>query len=119
MNNDEDVPICGGYFLEDLDNKKAKRSSPRSAHPYQVNNFRSDEDDTDSFGDIPEQQRKGLWKSIFGYFRGPGRNPNDDVGGNRSAKGGLIEEEKIRPAINDEFDIRVFDDDEPDEDYDS
>ena len=106
--------------MEDLDHdrnkKKAKNSSPRSAH-YAMQDFNLGEDEDDSFGDVPEEQRKGLWKSIFGYFRGPGRNNIDDVGGSKSAKGGYIEEEKIRPAINDEFDIRVLDDEENDEDY--
>ena len=38
-----------------------------------MQDFNMEEDENDSFGDVPEQQRKGLWKSIFGYFRGPGR----------------------------------------------
>ena len=74
------------------------------------------EDDNDSFGDIPEEQRKGLGKSIFGYFRGPARKASY-VGESKSAKGGSIEEEKIRPALNDEFDIRVLDEGDDDEDY--
>ena len=58
--------------MEDLDNahQRKKVKSPKSAH----NNFNlAESDENDSFGDIPEEQRKGLWKSIFGYFRGPGR----------------------------------------------
>lgn len=116
--HDQEDPTVGGYFLQDLDQAKKKRktcSSPRSAH-YAMNDFNSEEDEADSFGDIPEEQRKGLWKSIFGYFRGPTRKASD-VGMSKSAKGGYIEEEEIRPAINDEFDIRVLDEGEQDDDY--
>ena len=66
-----------------------KDSSPKSAHhamgleahDYQA----SDEEDPnghspkkEEYGKTEEEQRKGLWRSIFGYFRGPrhGSKPN-------------------------------------------
>ena len=91
------------YFLEDLDveaDLKAadKDLSPKSAHhamgleahEYQA----SDEEDPNShspkkeeYGKTEEEQRKGLWRSIFGYFRGPRHNkPNKAAAEEKESK---------------------------------
>ena len=75
--------------LEDFvdQNKKTKgsknNSSPKSAHHSRgaglfKDDLINDADDQRSpkkedFGGTVEEQRKGLWRSIFGYFRGPGK----------------------------------------------
>ena len=76
----------GGYFLEDFDidiEKNPKQhDSPKSAHHAMGLEAHHDEDDEEGNGDLnsptkeeygktEEEQRKGLWRSIFGYFRGP------------------------------------------------
>lgn len=47
-----DAELNGGYFLQEIDDPKFLKDSPKSAK------------------NIPTE-RSGLWKSIFGYFRGP------------------------------------------------
>jgi len=69
----------GGYFLEDLDiDEKEKHDSPKSAHHamgLEAADYNSDDEkispDKEQYGNTEEEQRKGLWRSIFGYFRGP------------------------------------------------
>ena len=59
--------------------KKGKKGakSTSSAYKNPGNNFMSDSDSDgeeqkiEDFGETAEEQRKGLWRSIFGYFRGP------------------------------------------------
>ena len=68
-------------MLEDLDIKHdmKKGSSPKSAHHamgLEAADYCSLDGDAASpkkqdYGDSEEAQRKGLWRSIFGYFRGP------------------------------------------------
>ena len=56
---------------------KANVSSPKSAHnPIAKDAFIGSDGDSsnenkEAYGDTVEEQRKGLWRSIFGYFRGP------------------------------------------------
>ena len=82
--NEGDEYMKGTYFLEDLDmddikNSKEQPSSPKSAH-HAMGLEAADYPDIESqeispnkedFGETEEEQRKGLWRSIFGYFRGP------------------------------------------------
>ena len=63
--------------------KKNAISSPKSAHnPLKTKDVLleyyqdSDEEDKEDFGQTPEEQRKGLWRSIFGYFRGAQNDPD-------------------------------------------
>ena len=100
--HDDDDYMKASYFLEDLDveaDLKAadKVDSPKSAHhamgleahEYQA----SDEEDPSSpkkeeYGKTEEEQRKGLWRSIFGYFRGPrhGSKPNKAAAEEKESK---------------------------------
>lgn len=69
------------YFMSDIDidkqRKKANNSSPKSAHHamgLEAVDFDSQDGRSpqkEDFGETEEEQRKGLWRSIFGYFRGP------------------------------------------------
>ena len=61
-------------YIED-DIKKGTNSSPKSAH-HAMGLEAADYDGSldnkkQDYGDSEEEQRKGLWRSIFGYFRGP------------------------------------------------
>ena len=70
------------YFLEDFDMQDLKdneaNTSPKSAHhamgleaaeyPTELEPNSPNKED---YGQTEEEQRKGLWRSIFGYFRGP------------------------------------------------
>jgi hypothetical protein len=67
----------------DIDYKGVKASSsPKSAHHAMGleaadfdEEFMRDSDERspqkENYGETEEEQRKGLWRSIFGYFRGP------------------------------------------------
>lgn len=67
-------------MLEDLDmmghniNLKGNKSSPKSAHHamgLEAYGIEESDQKAEDYGDTEEDQRKGLWRSIFGYFRGP------------------------------------------------
>lgn len=71
-----------GFYDEGMQNyiNKADVSSPKSAHnPIHKDAFIGSDGDSsnenkDNFGETVEEQRKGLWRSIFGYFRGPNKD---------------------------------------------
>ena len=89
--HDEDEDFeKGGYFLQELDeiDQDLKKvgdqeavSSPKSAnHAMGLEAHDLIDEGVDEgveelkredFGNTEEEQRKGLWRSIFGYFRGP------------------------------------------------
>ena len=86
--HDLDDYMKGGYFLEDLDiEQNAKQhDSPKSAHHamgLEAAGYQSDGElnspDKGQYGNTEEEQRKGLWRSIFGYFRGPKKQPQPEL----------------------------------------
>ena len=70
---------------DEIGGAKGNAHSPKSAHHamgLEAANYHSDGEEMVSpskavdFGTTEEEQRKGLWKSIFGYFRGPKKGGN-------------------------------------------
>jgi hypothetical protein len=84
----------GNFFLQELEYENPKRdhSSPKSAHypgPLRYHN--------DLAVQSPKQEEKsGLWRSIFGYFRGPPGIDQDDCRHPSS---------KSKTAVNKEYDV--------------
>ena len=91
------------YFGDQL---KKEASSPKSAHnPMHKDALIGSDDDSsqerkENFGETAEEQRKGLWRSIFGYFRGP-KNKDKTQADSKSAKN------EASPANSDEMDEQL------------